>query len=76
MPLSEIERLSIIGGSGDTQDAMGGLLGISPMAVAKVIEALKSSGIDLPAMLNPAAADGRPPIEPVVPNSQTVQPSP
>jgi flotillin len=76
MPLSEIERLSIIGGSGDTQDAMGGLLGISPMAVAKVIEALKSSGIDLPAMLNPAAADGRPPIEPVIPNSQPVQPSP
>jgi flotillin len=75
MPLSEIERLSIIGGSGDTQDAMGGLLGISPMAVAKVIEALKSSGIDLPAMLNPAAADGRAPIEPVVPNSQPVTPS-
>jgi flotillin len=76
MPLSEIERLSIIGGSGDTQDAMGGLLGISPMAVAKIIEALKSSGIDLPAMLNPAAADGRAPIEPIVPNSQPVQPSP
>jgi flotillin len=75
MPLSEIERLSIIGGSGDTQDAMVGLLGISPMAVAKVIEALKSSGIDLPAMLNPAAADGRAPIEPVVPNSQPVTPS-
>jgi flotillin len=74
MPLSEIERLSIIGGSGDTQDAMGGLLGISPMAVAKIIEALKSSGIDLPAMLNPAAGDGQPPIEPVAPNSQPVTP--
>jgi flotillin len=75
MPLSEIERLSIIGGSNDAQDAMGGLLGISPMAVAKIIEALKSSGIDLPAMLNPAAADGRAPIEQVVPNSQPVTPS-
>lgn len=58
MPLSEIERLSIIGGSSDTQDAVGGLLGVSPLAVAKIIEALKSSGIDLPAMLNrPPATD-------------------
>ena len=62
MPLSEIERLSIIGGPGDTRDAVGGLLGVSPMAVAKIIEALKASGIDLPAMLNHtsdgAVADG------------------
>lgn len=62
MPLSEIERLSIIGGPGDTRDAVGGLLGVSPMAVAKIIEALKASGIDLPAMLNRssdgAVADG------------------
>ncbi|HET6733658.1 flotillin family protein [Mycobacterium sp.] len=74
MPLSEIERLSIIGGSSDTQDAMGGLLGISPMAVAKIIEALKTSGIDLPAMLNPAGTNGQPPIEPAAPNSQPATP--
>ncbi|WP_167759616.1 flotillin family protein [Mycobacterium sp. PS03-16] len=64
MPLSEIERLSIIGGSGDTQDAVGGLLGVSPLAVAKIVEALKASGIDLPAMLNRAG------VEPA-PNGQT-----
>lgn len=54
MPLSEIERLSIIGGASDAQDAVGGLLGVSPLAVAKIVETLKSSGIDLAAMLNPA----------------------
>jgi flotillin len=52
MPLAEIERLSIIGGAGDAQDAVSGLLGVSPVAVAKIVEALKSSGIDLPAMLD------------------------
>ncbi|MBB2989916.1 flotillin [Mycolicibacterium iranicum] len=52
MPLAEIERLSIIGGASDAQDAVGGLLGVSPLAVAKIVESLKSSGIDLAAMLN------------------------
>ncbi|CAA0117697.1 Inner membrane protein YqiK [Mycolicibacterium vanbaalenii] len=52
MPLSEIERLSIIGGASDAQDAIGGLLGVSPVAVAKIVEALKASGIDLAAMLD------------------------
>ncbi len=51
MPLAEIERLSIIGGPDDAQGALGGLLGISPLAVSKTVEALKSSGIDLPALL-------------------------
>jgi flotillin len=58
MPLAEIERLSIIGGAGDAQDAVGGLLGVSPLAVAKIVEALKSSGIDLPAMLDRRTHDG------------------
>jgi flotillin len=70
-PLAEIDRLSIIGGSGDTQDAVGGLLGVSPLAVAKIVEALKSSGIDLPAMLNSRTADvsanGQP--DPVTPTA-------
>jgi len=57
MPLSEIERLSIIGGASDAQDAVGGLLGVSPLAVAKIVEALKTSGIDLAAMLNPSGAE-------------------
>lgn len=74
MPLAEIERLSIIGGAGDTQDAVSGLLGVSPMAVAKIIEALKSSGIDLPAMLNRASTDGPPPIEQAEQNSHPVAP--
>lgn len=52
MPLAEIERLSIIGGSADAQDAVGGLLGVSPLAVAKIVEALKTSGIDVAALLN------------------------
>ena len=59
MPLAEIERLSIIGGAGDAQDAVGGLLGVSPLAVAKIVEALKSSGIDLPAMLDRRTRDGQ-----------------
>jgi flotillin len=46
-PLGEIERLSIIGGAGDTRNALGGLLGISPLAIANIVETLKSSGIDL-----------------------------
>lgn len=50
-PLAEIDRLSIIGGSRDTQDAVGGLLGISPLAVANVLESLKASGIDVASML-------------------------
>jgi flotillin len=58
MPLAEIERLSIIGGAGDAQDAVGGLLGVSPLAVAKIVEALKSSGIDLPAMLDRRTRNG------------------
>ncbi|MGB7357189.1 MAG: flotillin domain-containing protein, partial [Mycobacterium sp.] len=58
MPLAEIERLSIIGGASDAQDAIGGLLGVSPVAVAKIVEALKASGIDLATMLNRAPAAG------------------
>jgi flotillin len=50
-PLAEIERVSIIGGSTDTKDALGSLVGISPLTVATIVEALKASGIDLPAML-------------------------
>jgi flotillin len=52
VPLGSIERLSIIGGSGDAQDAVSGILGVSPLAVAKIVEALKSSGIDVAALLN------------------------
>ncbi len=67
MPLAEIERLSIIGGASDAQDAVGGLLGVSPLAVAKIVEALKTSGIDLAAMLNPSGAEassnGQPAVE-------------
>jgi flotillin len=53
-PIGEIERLSIIGGSGDTRDALGTLLGVSPQAVAKVVESLKISGIDVAELLNRA----------------------
>ncbi|WP_029112728.1 flotillin family protein [Mycobacterium sp. URHB0044] len=60
MPLAEIERLSIIGGPDDAQGALGGLLGISPLAVSKTVEALKSSGIDLPAMLASRSGDTAP----------------
>lgn len=56
-PLGDIDRLSIIGGAGDAQDAVGGILGISPLAVAKIVESLKSSGIDLPSMLNRIEGD-------------------
>ncbi|BBZ00629.1 hypothetical protein MCHIJ_00660 [Mycolicibacterium chitae] len=64
-PLAEIERLSIIGGSADTQDAVGGLLGVSPLAVAKIIETLQSSGIDLAEMLNRTKGNGVDPLAPV-----------
>ncbi|CPZ32042.1 Band 7 protein [Mycobacteroides abscessus] len=50
-PIGEIENLSIIGGAGDTQDALGTLFGVSPQAVAKVIESLRVSGIDVPDLL-------------------------
>ena len=55
-----MQRLSIIGGAGDTQDAVGGLLGVSPLAVAKIIEALKTSGIDVAALLNRSDAPTAP----------------
>ncbi|MGA5464216.1 flotillin family protein [Mycobacterium sp. NPDC050041] len=76
MPLASVDRLSIIGGSSDTQDAVGGLLGVSPLAVAKIVESLKSSGIDVAAMLNrtgstdAAGSDG----QPTQPNSHPVAP--
>ncbi|WP_046301751.1 flotillin family protein [Mycobacterium sp. UM_Kg27] len=63
-PLSDIERLSIVGGAGDAQDAIGGLLGISPVGIAKVLETLKASGVDVAAMLRPSATE-----PPPVPNS-------
>lgn len=59
-PLSDIERLSIIGGAGDAQDAIGGLLGISPLGIAKVLETLKASGVDVAAMLRPGATEAEP----------------
>lgn len=52
-PLGEIERLSIIGGAGEARDALSGLLGISPLSLAQVLETLKASGIDVAAMLQP-----------------------
>ncbi|MGV0746821.1 flotillin [Mycolicibacter heraklionensis] len=59
-PLSDIERLSIVGGAGDAQDAIGGLLGISPLGIAKVLETLKASGVDVAAMLRPKATEAPP----------------
>jgi flotillin len=50
-PLGEIDRVSIIGGADHTQTALGGLLGMSPLAIANIVETLKNSGIDLASML-------------------------
>jgi flotillin len=61
-PLSSIDRLSIIGGSADAQAGIGSLLGVSPIAVANVVEALRASGIDLAALLSRGAPE--PPAEP------------
>ncbi|MGV0837127.1 flotillin family protein [Mycolicibacterium thermoresistibile] len=58
-PLGEIERVSIIGGAGDTQSALGGLLGISPLAIGRILETLKASGIDVAAMVD--GGNGAPP---------------
>lgn len=69
MPLAEIERLSIIGGPSDAQDAVGGLLGVSPLAVAKIVESLRASGIDLAQLLN------RPEPAPPITNGQPVSPT-
>ncbi|MCV7383474.1 flotillin family protein [Mycolicibacter longobardus] len=59
-PLSDIERLSIVGGAGDAQEAIGGLLGISPLGIAKVLETLKTSGVDVAAMLRPDSTEPPP----------------
>lgn len=69
MPLSEIERLSIIGGAGDAQDAVGGLLGVSPLAVAKIVEALRASGIDVAAWLDREPAGAAAPTDGVAPTT-------
>jgi len=74
-PLAEIDRLSIIGGAGDTQDAMGGLLGVSPLAVAKIVEALRTSGIDVAAMLNRFGEENTAPVA-AASNSHPVAPPP
>ncbi|MCV7421653.1 flotillin family protein [Mycobacterium yunnanensis] len=73
-PLAEIDRLSIIGGSSDAQDAMGGLLGVSPLAVAKIVEALKTSGIDVAGMLNRFGTEAVTPVE-ARSNSHPIPPS-
>lgn len=49
--LGNIGNLSIVGGSADAKDAVGNLLGINPLNIAKTIEALKASGIDLAGVL-------------------------
>lgn len=72
MPLAEIERLSIIGGAGDAKDALNGLLGISPLTIAKTLEALKNSGIDVAAMLARTESDSAPQS---VSNSHSIAPS-
>ncbi|MGB3484848.1 MAG: flotillin domain-containing protein, partial [Mycobacterium sp.] len=69
-PLGEIERLSIIGGASDAQDAVSGLLGVSPLAVAKIVEALRASGIDLAQLLNRADT-----VESPAPAQQPVTPA-
>ncbi|WP_409368455.1 hypothetical protein [Mycolicibacterium insubricum] len=60
-PLSSIDRLSIIGGSADAQAGIGSLLGVSPIAVANVVEALRASGIDLAALLSRTGTPEPPP---------------
>ena len=56
-PLGDIDSISIIGGAGDAQKSLQGILGISPLAIAGTVKALQESGIDLAGMLNkqPAA---------------------
>ncbi len=50
-PLGDIDSISIIGGAGDAQKSLQGILGISPMAIAGTVKALKDSGIDLVELL-------------------------
>ncbi|HQY30613.1 MAG TPA: SPFH domain-containing protein [Thermomicrobiales bacterium] len=49
--VGSIDRISIIGGAGDASAGIGSVLDATPLTIAKVLETLAASGIDLPAML-------------------------
>lgn len=54
--VSAIDSVSIIGGDGAGQ-SVGSILGITPQAIAGVVESLRASGIDLPGILSAVSGD-------------------
>ncbi len=50
--IGNIEKISIIGGAGDAKSSVGTILGMSPQAIAGVIEMLRTAGIDVADLVN------------------------
>jgi flotillin len=50
--VGNIDRISIIGGSGDATAGVGSVLNTAPLTIAKIVEALDVSGIDIVSLLN------------------------
>ncbi len=56
--VGNIDRISIIGGAGDANEGVGTVLNTAPQTIAKIMEALHASGIDIAAMLNGGSGNG------------------
>jgi flotillin len=50
--VGNIDRISIIGGSGDAAAGVGSVLNTAPLTIASIVEALNASGIDIVSLLN------------------------
>ena len=74
--VGNIDRISIIGGSGEASGGISSVLDASPLAIAKVIESLEASGVDIVSILNSfnqgsnaQAATAAPPRRPYAPDA-------
>lgn len=50
-PVGEIDKITVIGGSSDTNDALGLFQGIAPATLARVTAVLADNGIDVTNLL-------------------------
>ena len=63
-PVGALEKVTIIGNAGEAQASISALLGLSPQMIAKTLESLKASGVDLAGWLAQASAGGSVPAAP------------
>lgn len=78
--VGNIDRISIIGGSGEASGGIGSVLDATPLTISKVIEALEAAGVDIVSILNSFNADtetapASAPVPPVRPARVVSQPT-